>query len=139
MADTTPVIKELQENIQRNADSIDSIQAEMQREFRRAEAANAERFNLMHEALDALMQKKTTTESYHGGLNSGRSSFQVRSVKLDFPRFDGKEVLNWIFKAEQFFEYHNTPDEDRLMISSVHLDQDVVPWFQMIQRSHPFR
>ncbi|MCH79797.1 Ty3/gypsy retrotransposon protein, partial [Trifolium medium] len=139
MADTTPVIKELQENIQRNADAIDSIQSEMQREFRRAEAANAERFNLMHEALDALMQKKTTTESYHGGLNSGRSSFQVRSVKLDFPRFDGKDVLNWIFKAEQFFDYHNTPDEDRLMISSVHLDHDVVPWFQMIQRSHPFR
>ncbi|MCI80545.1 hypothetical protein A2U01_0101816, partial [Trifolium medium] len=25
------------------------------------------------------------------------------------------------------------------MISSVHLDHDVVPWFQMIQRSHPFR
>ncbi|MCI12230.1 hypothetical protein A2U01_0033333, partial [Trifolium medium] len=44
-----------------------------------------------------------------------------------------------IFKAEQFFDYHNTPDEDRLIISSVHLDQDVVPWFQMIQRSNPFR
>jgi hypothetical protein len=48
-------------------------------------------------------------------------------------------VLNWIFKAEQFFDYHNTPDADRLVISSVHLDQDVVPWFQMIQRSNPFR
>jgi hypothetical protein len=50
-----------------------------------------------------------------------------------------KNVLNWIFKAEQFFYYHNTPDADRLVISSVHLDHDVVPWFQMIQRSHPFR
>jgi hypothetical protein len=60
-------------------------------------------------------------------------------VKLDFPRFDGKNVLNWIFKAEQFFDYHNTPDADQLVIASVHLDHDVVPWFQMIQRSHPFR
>ncbi|MCI39011.1 hypothetical protein A2U01_0060240 [Trifolium medium] len=78
-------------------------------------------------------------ESSRGAPNSIKSAFQVRSVKLDFPRFDGKDVLNWIFKAEQFFDYHNTPDEDRLIISSVHLDQDVVPWFQMIQRSNPFR
>ncbi|MCI11643.1 hypothetical protein A2U01_0032745, partial [Trifolium medium] len=139
MAESTPVIKELQENVQRNATAIDTIQAEMQREFRRAEAANAERFTLMHEALDALLYRKTTPESHHGGSNSVRSPFQVRSVKLDFPRFDGNDVLNWIFKAEQFFDYHNTPDEDRLMISSVHLDHDVVPWFQMNQRSHPFR
>jgi hypothetical protein len=60
-------------------------------------------------------------------------------VKLDFPRFDGKNVLNWIFKAEQFFDYHNTPDMDRMTIASVHLDQGVVPWFQMNQRSQPFR
>jgi hypothetical protein len=35
MADI-PVVKELQENIQRNAKEIDQIQAEMQVQFRRA-------------------------------------------------------------------------------------------------------
>ncbi|MCI53743.1 hypothetical protein A2U01_0074990, partial [Trifolium medium] len=68
--------KELQNDIQRNASAIDSIQTEMQAQFRRAEAASDARFNLMHEALDALMEKKSTKESSHGGLNSGRSSFQ---------------------------------------------------------------
>jgi hypothetical protein len=94
MADGTPVIKELHDEIQRHADAIDQIQSEMHIQFRRAEVANAERFNLIHEALDALMQKKTVPESSHGGSNSGKQSFQVRSVKLDFPRFDGKNVLN---------------------------------------------
>ncbi|GAU47333.1 hypothetical protein TSUD_101210 [Trifolium subterraneum] len=28
--------------------------------------------------------------------------------------------------------------QDRLTIASVHLDKDVVPWYQMVQRSHPF-
>lgn len=134
-----PVVKELQENIQRNAEAIDQIQAEMQVQFRRAEVANAERFDLIHEALESLMRKNSSNESLHGASNSAKPPFQVRSVKLDFPKFDGKNVLNWIFKAEQFFDYHNTPDEDRLVIASVHLDHDVVPWFQMIQRSHPFR
>jgi hypothetical protein len=139
MADHIPIIKELQEHVQQNADTIAQIQSEMQIQFRRAEVANAERFDLIHEALDALMKKQDSPTSSHGATNSNKGPFQVRSVKLDFPRFDGKNVLNWIFKAEQFFDYHNTPDPDRLVIASVHLDQDVVPWFQMIQRSHPFR
>jgi hypothetical protein len=71
-------------------------------------------------------------------MNYNKPPFQVRSLKIDFPRFDGKNVLDWIFKAEQFFAYYNTPDTDRLVIASVHLDKDVVPWFQMIKRSHPF-
>jgi hypothetical protein len=139
MADGSPVIKELHDEIQRHADAIDHIQSEMQIQFRRAEIANAERFDLIHEALDALMHKKSDPESSHGGSNSSKPAFQVRSVKLDFPRFDGKNVMNWIFKAEQFFNYHNTPDADRLIIASVHLDHDVVPWYQMLQRTQPFR
>jgi hypothetical protein len=59
-------------------------------------------------------------------------------VKLEFPKFDGSNVHEWIFRAEQFFDYYGTPDPDRLTITSVHLDKDVVPWFQMIQRTTPF-
>jgi hypothetical protein len=140
MADQDPRIKELQKDIQRNAAAIDKVQSEMQAQFRQAETVNAERFTLLHEALDALILKRSSSpESSHGVSHSSKQPFQIRAVKLDFPRFDGKNVLNWIFKAEQFFEYHNTPDSDRLVISSVHLDHDVVPWYQMNQRTHPFR
>ncbi|CAJ2658485.1 unnamed protein product [Trifolium pratense] len=46
--------------------------------------------------------------------------------------------MDWIFKAEQFFDYYATLDSDRLIIASVHLDHDVVPWYQMIQKTNPF-
>jgi hypothetical protein len=65
--------------------------------------------------------------------------FQIRNIKLDFPRFDGTDVLQWIFKAEQFFEYYNTPDAHRLTIAAVHMEKEVVPWFQMLSRNHPFQ
>jgi len=71
-------------------------------------------------------------------LSPQSSSFQVRNLKLDFPRFDGSDVLQWIFKAEQFFDYYKTPDKQRLLIASVHMDKDVVPWFQMQSRTNPF-
>ena len=70
--------------------------------------------------------------SPHGAASSQKSPFLVRNIKLKFPRFDGKNVLESIFCAEQFFDYYGTVDSERLTITSVHLDQDVVPWFQMM-------
>lgn len=83
------------------------------------------------------------TTSSTSGKNStptpATQPFQVRNIKLDFPRFDGSEILNWIFKAEQFFDYYATPDNHRLTIAAVHMEKDVVPWFQMISRNQPFQ
>lgn len=67
------------------------------------------------------------------------SDHQVHNIKLDFPRFDGTDVLQWIFKAEKLFDYYNTPDEHRLAIAAVHLEKEVVPWFQMMTRNNPFQ
>lgn len=80
--------------------------------------------------------------SSSGGKNSQTTTvqpFQVRNIKLDFPRFDGSEVMNWIFRAKQFFDYYATPDNHRLTIAAVHMEKDVVPWFQMISRKAPFQ
>lgn len=96
----------------------------------------------------ALEKQPVGTPGSHSGLTIGngtpqgnpiRQPFQVRSIKLDFPRFDGKNVVGWIFKAQQFFDYYNTPDAERLIIASVHLDHEIVPWFQMMQRVNPFQ
>ncbi|MCH98212.1 hypothetical protein A2U01_0019212, partial [Trifolium medium] len=105
--------------------------------------SNETQFAQLNANIAQLLQRSSPSpSSSHGGRISGcdqpRSSFQVRSVKLDFPRFDGKNVMDWIFKAEQFFDYYATPDCERLLIASVHLDHDVVPWYQMIQKTNPF-
>ena len=57
---------------------------------------------------------------------------------MDFPIFDGYDVLQWIFEAKQFFNYYNTSDEQRLTIVTVHMEKDVVPWFQMMSTSNSF-
>ncbi|CAJ2644149.1 unnamed protein product [Trifolium pratense] len=52
------------------------------------------------------------------------------SIKLDIPRFDGTDPMGWIFKINQFFYYHLTPDEQRLRIASFYMDGDALSWFQ---------
>lgn len=71
-------------------------------------------------------------------MNYNNPPFQVRFMKIDFPIVDGKNVLGWIFKPGQFFDYYNTTNPYCLIVASVHLDKDVVLRFHMIQRSHPF-
>jgi len=48
-------------------------------------------------------------------------------------------VLEWIFRAEQFFTFYNTPKEQRLTIAAVHMEAEVIPWFQMITMTNPFQ
>jgi hypothetical protein len=142
----------MQADIKRNADELKLLQEEMFERMERLEAGNSSRFDRLeamqmsteskfdaiHTALDVLIGQTPSKNNHGAGLNN-RPPIQVRNVKLEFPRFDGTNVHEWIFRAEQFFDYYETPDPDHLTISSVHLDKDVVPWFQMQQRSNPFR
>ncbi|MCI06411.1 hypothetical protein A2U01_0027470, partial [Trifolium medium] len=142
MAENTRM-KELSAEVKKNAESVERSHAELHAKIAKLEEANQTRFdrmetiqktneaqfNQLNSALAQLLHRlQATPSSHHGGSNSGkethRNPFQVRTVKLDFPRFDGKNVMDWIFKAEQFFEYYDTPDIDRLIIASVHLDHE---------------
>ena len=54
----------------------------------------------------------------------------IHQMKLDVPRFDGTEPLGWIFKINQFFEYHGTLDQDKLTIVSFYIEGHALAWFQ---------
>jgi hypothetical protein len=136
--------------LKKNADDIARVNETMQNQLmlqteqmERMQRTNDSQFTQLNTVMAQVLQSlQNMPSSPHGGPNSGvaipKSQIQVRSVKLDFPRFDGKNVMDWIFKAEQFFDYYATPDVDRLIIASVHLDHEVVPWYQMIQKNEPF-
>lgn len=50
-----------------------------------------------------MLLNQSPRKSSHGAGNSSKNPFQVRNIKLEFPRFDGKNVLEWIFRAERSF------------------------------------
>lgn len=47
----------------------------------------------------------------------------MQPVKLDFPRFSGKDPTSWVYKANQYFGYYQTPIAEKLMIASFHIEQ----------------
>ncbi|XP_014511566.1 uncharacterized protein LOC106770264 [Vigna radiata var. radiata] len=56
-------------------------------------------------------------------------------MKLDVPRFDGCDATGWIFKINQFFEYHSTPEEDRLKVASFYMEGTALSWFQWMHQN----
>ncbi|WVY90515.1 hypothetical protein V8G54_036029 [Vigna mungo] len=58
--------------------------------------------------------------------NPIKSINPVKDISLGFLHFNGSIlVLEWIFKVDKFFNYHNTPDADRIEITSMHFEKDV--------------
>ncbi|KAJ8898712.1 hypothetical protein K2173_004846 [Erythroxylum novogranatense] len=80
-----------------------------------------------------------TPESRIRSSNSGIiPSYTPKMVKLDFPHFDEKEdATSWICRAEQFFQFHRTPDEDRVEIASFHMIGDAQLWYQLLKQENP--
>lgn len=89
-------------------------------------------FQRMEVLLQSLVHRaNASSTSSHGAVNfnhdMSKAPFQMRNVKLEFPKFDGTHAFEWIFKVEQFFDYYGTPDHERLTIAAVHMDQAVIP------------
>lgn len=40
----------------------------------------------------------------------------------------------WIFKAEQFFDLYDITDPDRVNIAAIHMEGEVIPWFQLWEK-----
>jgi hypothetical protein len=56
-------------------------------------------------------------------------------VKLDFPRFNGEEdPTSWVCRAEQFFRFQGTQEEDKAALASFHLEGEAQLWFQILLR-----
>jgi hypothetical protein len=64
--------------------------------------------------------------------------FHTKSIRLEFPKFDGEDPLNWCYKAEQFFDHYATPKIQRLKISSFHMECTALIWFQELHKSNSF-
>lgn len=59
----------------------------------------------------------------------------TRNLKLDFPRFDGNEPINWILKAQQFYDYNQTPDQQKVFLAAFHMEGGALIWYNWLMDS----
>lgn len=55
---------------------------------------------------------------------------------IEFPKFIGVESDGWLYKANPFFELDLTPDEPKIKLMSIHLDDDALQLHQSYMKDH---
>jgi hypothetical protein len=110
--------------------------------------------------IEAESSDSRANEGVHGGApppppppnhapnyNSGRGynleqgrhddSIHTRALRLDFPHFDGGDPSRWLYRAKQFFEYHQTPAMQHVRIASFYLEGDALQWYRWAMVANP--
>ncbi len=60
------------------------------------------------------------------------------TLRLKFSKFKDGDPLDWVYRAERFFHYHGTAEDQKVLISSFHLEETALRWFQTADRARPF-
>ena len=107
-------------SVSKSDEKIDSIMQLLESQKTSQEAMNIRMTNLKTQ----IRARETATN------DSTLQSFTQTSLKLDMPHFDGSKPLTWIFKIKQFFDYHCTPDDQRLQLASFSMEGEALAWFQ---------
>ncbi|KAJ0960420.1 hypothetical protein J5N97_001747 [Dioscorea zingiberensis] len=58
-----------------------------------------------------------------------------RAMKLEIPKFDGTDPDSWVFRIEEFFNFHETPANLRLRIVSFHLEGKASAWYKWMKET----
>jgi TolA-binding protein len=65
--------------------------------------------------------------------HEGFQQVQLKSIRLEFPRFNGDDPIGWVYKANQFFNFHNNLAQHRLFIASFHMEGKAITWYQELE------
>ena len=54
-------------------------------------------------------------------------------MKMEVPKFDSSDPNGWVFRIEEFFDFHETPKHLRLRIIAFHMEGRAVAWYQWMK------
>ena len=95
-----------------------------------SQANLTERYTNLSDRVDSILDHLRICDAHQNQPSSNNSNNHRNSVKLDIPRFDGRDPLGWIFKINQLFQYQNTPEEERITVASLYLNGAALSWYQ---------
>lgn len=54
----------------------------------------------------------------------------LRRIRLDFSHFDCNNLAGWVFKATQFFNFRQTPLNQKFVMASFHMEGEALVRYQ---------
>src|SRR5262249_13702415 len=57
----------------------------------------------------------------------------LKNFKLEIPKFQGGDPIQWIYKIEKFFNFHQVPVDQCLTIASFALEDEALEWMHWLE------
>lgn len=61
---------------------------------------------------------------------------RLHTMKLDIPKFNGEDPNQWIFNIQEYFDFHKTPEDQRLQIAGFCLEKVASEWYRWTKRNN---
>ena len=114
------------ERIEQLEDGLHRMELGMADRLRQVE----ENLNRLSDVLLANLENpilgSITNREDNGG---GRLVVSSKIAKLEFPRFSGDDPSEWFNRVNQFFEFQNTPEAQKVSLASYHLEGGANQWW----------
>ena len=65
-------------------------------------------------------------------INSNVGGKNHHIPKMDMRKFDGKDRVTWILYMEQYFDLHNVQNTQKVLITTLHLEQNTFVWYRWL-------
>lgn len=85
----------------------------------------------MKEMMRLLIANNNT--GMRGNLFQNCDSHRSNSLRLELPRFDGTDAIGWLFRIQEYFDFHEIPEEQRLWIVALNLEGKASDWYQCMK------
>nr|GEX16288.1 reverse transcriptase [Tanacetum cinerariifolium] len=58
-------------------------------------------------------------------------------IRIEFPKFSGDDVKDWVYRCKQFFKVDGVPDEKKIQLASMHKFDAALVWYQQYKKKYP--
>jgi hypothetical protein len=81
-----------------------------------------ETLNRLSDVLLANQEPPNQDNLQREGHEGGRLIVSSKTARLEFSRFLGDDPTEWFNRVNQFFEFQNTPETQKVSLASYHLE-----------------
>ncbi|XP_076952176.1 uncharacterized protein LOC143625820 [Bidens hawaiensis] len=137
-----------------NLTELESIRATMNLELEAMKNQMHQSSSKLESQMEAIIRNLQTLNNNHSDQNLGGGSTQFnhfnhhnmgeqrhsfgnfsRLAKIEFPKFSGTNIEGWLCRVEHFFSVDATPDNIKVQLAIIHLEDMALLWHQSFVKS----
>lgn len=145
MATNNQRLSNLENYVHEQTSTIQQLQTQLQDSVTNLKLGFVEKLEQMMKGFEALLAVRATPSNIPSGTSNSPSGsvlgpYEVgskidkrdsifKTIKFEFPKFDGTNPRSWIRKCNKLFAHHLVADNQKIYLATMNLDGEAEEWY----------